>query len=166
MFLHLKSYRRLNLILLTMIMQWRGDDFRPPPRKQLVWAPGQEVTATTSSCRAPGGPLQPRGPPRGRGACGACGALATPLHAMMEHNWVNCCFEKKNRNSIQGFKLEWNNEEQIIEFKCKQIRNGKVSEKLDFNILNNFINILIRNNNIFIYLFIHHIHANASNYSM
>ena len=47
-----------------------------PPRKQLVWAPGQGVTATTSSWRAPGGPLQPRGPPRGRGACGA---LATPL---------------------------------------------------------------------------------------
>ena len=47
-----------------------------PPCKQLVWAPGQMVTATTSSWRAPGGPLQPRWPPRGRGACGA---LATPL---------------------------------------------------------------------------------------
>ena len=35
------------------------------------------VTATTSSWQAPGGPLQPRGPPRGRGACGA---LATPLN--------------------------------------------------------------------------------------
>ena len=53
-----------------------------PPRKQLVWAPGQGVTATTSSWRAPGGPLQPRGPPRGRGACGACGALATPLRRL------------------------------------------------------------------------------------
>ena len=47
-----------------------------PTRKQLVWAPGQGVTATTSSWRAPCGPLQPRGPPRDRGACGA---LATPL---------------------------------------------------------------------------------------
>ena len=53
-----------------------------PPRQQLVWAPGQGVTATTSSWRAlagPGGPLQPRGPPRSRGACGGpslrhCGA--------------------------------------------------------------------------------------------
>ena len=46
------------------------------PRKQLVWVHGQGVTTTTSSRRAPGGPLQPRGPPRGRGVCGA---LATPL---------------------------------------------------------------------------------------
>ena len=45
--------------------------FGPPPRKQLVWAPGQGVTATTSSRRAPGGPLQPRGPPpRSRGLRG------------------------------------------------------------------------------------------------
>ena len=51
-----------------------------PPRKQLVWASGQGVTETTSSGRAPGGPLQPRGPPRGRGACGA---LATPLYIFL-----------------------------------------------------------------------------------
>ena len=40
-----------------------------PTRKQLVWAPGQGVTATTSWW-APGGPLQPRGPPRSRGLRG------------------------------------------------------------------------------------------------
>ena len=41
--------------------------FAPPPRKQFVWAPGQGVTATTSSWRAPSTPRAPRG-------CGACGA--------------------------------------------------------------------------------------------
>ena len=43
-----------------------------PPCKQLVWAPGQMVTATTSSWQAPSAPRAPRGR-------GACGALATPL---------------------------------------------------------------------------------------
>ena len=52
-------------------MQWRSDDFRAP-RQQLVWAPGQRVTATTSSWRAPSAPRAPR-------SRGACGALATPL---------------------------------------------------------------------------------------
>ena len=47
----------------------------PPPCKQLVWAPGQGVTATTSSWRAPGGPLagpfSPAAPPpRSRGLRG------------------------------------------------------------------------------------------------
>ena len=54
---------------------WRTDDFRAP-RQQLVWAPGQGVTATTSSWQALEGLLSPAPSPRGRGACGA---LATPL---------------------------------------------------------------------------------------
>ena len=42
----------------------------PPPRKLLVWASGQEVTATTSFWPAPGGPLQPRPPPAVAGPAG------------------------------------------------------------------------------------------------
>ena len=41
-----------------------------PTRKQLVWAPGQGVTATTSSWRAPCEPLQPRGPSAVAGPAG------------------------------------------------------------------------------------------------
>ena len=65
-----------------------------PPRKQLVWAPGEGFTATTSSWRAPGGPLQPRGPPRGRGACGA---LATPLRRSMYRAYRN---RRRDQNSM------------------------------------------------------------------
>ena len=48
--------------------------FRPgqAPRKQLVWAPGQGVTATTSSWVGPFGPHQPHGPPWLRGMRGPC----------------------------------------------------------------------------------------------
>ena len=50
-----------------------------PPRKLLVWAPGQEVTASRRLLLS-GGPLHPPPPPRGRGASGA---LAMPLiHCM------------------------------------------------------------------------------------
>ena len=45
-----------------------------PPRKQIVWAHGQGVTATTSSWQAPGGPLagpfSPAGPPAVAGPAG------------------------------------------------------------------------------------------------
>ena len=41
-----------------------------PPCKQLVWAPGRGFKATTSSWRAPGGPLPPRGPPAVAGPAG------------------------------------------------------------------------------------------------
>ena len=51
------------------VAQWRSDNFRAP-RKQLVWAPGQGVTATTSSWRAPVSPFSPAAPRRSRGLRG------------------------------------------------------------------------------------------------
>ena len=54
-----------------------------PPRKQLVWAPGQGVMATASSWWAPGGPLRapsaPRAPPRSRGLRGPRYATADEM---------------------------------------------------------------------------------------
>ena len=54
----------------TEQMQCRSDDFRAP-RQQLVWAPGQGFTATSSSWRALAGPFSPPPPPpRSRGLRG------------------------------------------------------------------------------------------------
>ena len=58
----------ISMLQCGISMQWRSDDFRAP-RKLLVWASGQEVTATTSFWRAPG-PFSLAGPPRSRGLRG------------------------------------------------------------------------------------------------
>ena len=60
--------KRLEVVLVDR-NPWRSDDFRAP-RQQLVWDPGQGVTATSSSWRALAGPFSPTGPPRSRGLRG------------------------------------------------------------------------------------------------
>ena len=62
-------------------LQWRSDDFRAPLQTTYLgpWPNGYgDYFLLAGPWRDPGGPLQPRGPPRGRGACGALATLLSP----------------------------------------------------------------------------------------
>ena len=108
---------------LRVRVQWRSDDFRAP-RELLVWASGQEVTATTSFWRAPGGPLQPRGrPPRSRGLRGPRYATvrvmaawfrrASSVHLLIDVIW-NFVHSLEFRSGSESNRVEGSEPRRII----------------------------------------------------
>ena len=145
--------------------QYRSDDFRAP-RKQIVWAPrpGQGVTATTSFWRAPGGPLQPRGPPRG-GSLDNCfslniGAWMSRMYLRVKENWSasrmywklalplcvergseNVTFEFVNINGIVSnmtraneFQMRWN----LLRFACEMPEYSEYSSQVRWRQVHEF----------------------------